>query len=158
MIFKKMISKWKNKIKEHFEEILRTKPSPHTIAVGIAIGTFISILPTPGLNFALGFLILLIFKRVNKYSLFLALLFWNTITLAPIYILSYKIGNLLFSQAPIVTIELSLLDKVYQFSRRFLIGNLILAVTISITAYYSIKSIMHSYYKKYYPEFLNKKF
>lgn len=51
-----MIKKWTTKIKEHFQEIIRTKPSPHAIALGFTIGTFISILPTPGLNFALGLL------------------------------------------------------------------------------------------------------
>jgi uncharacterized protein len=152
-----MIKRWKDKLKQHFKEILITKPSPHAIALGIAIGTFISILPTPGLNFAIGFLVLIIFKRVNKYTLFLALLFWNVFTLAPIYILSYKIGNLLFSQAPMVNIELSLLDKVYQFSRRFLIGNIIIAITISIAAYYGVKRIMYVYYKKYHPDIIRRR-
>jgi uncharacterized protein len=149
-----MVKKWKNKLKEHFQEIVKTKPIPHAIALGIAIGTFISILPTPGLNFLIGFFVLLVFNRVNKYALFFALLFWNTLTLAPIYLLSYKIGNILFAQESLVTIELSLLEKVHQFSRRFLIGNIILAFTISITTYYGIKKIIKQYYNKYHPEVL----
>ena len=141
-----MIQSFKKNLINHINEIIKTKPTPHAIALGFATGSFISILPTPGLNFAIGFLILIIFKRLNKYSLFLALIFWNTLTLAPIYLLSYKIGDILFSTAQLVTLELSLLDRVYIFTRRFLVGNIILAIAIPTILYFLIKKIAKNYF------------
>ena len=69
-----MVKKFKEKLKHHFQEVLKTKTSPHSIALGFAIGTLIDILPTLGFGFFLGLLVGLIFEKVNKYSLFGAII------------------------------------------------------------------------------------
>jgi uncharacterized protein len=143
-----MIKSWKKKIQEYVESIIRTKPTPHAIALGFSIGTGISILPTPGLNLLLAIGVLLIFKNVNKYSLFLSIFFWNILTLAPLYLLSYKIGNIVFDPTPVVTYEISLWDKVYFFSRRFLFGNVLIAVGMSVCSYFAVKFLAKMYYAK----------
>ena len=140
--------KIKNKLKEHFQEVIRTKTSPHSIGVGFAIGTFISTLPTPGFNILLGLLILLIFKKVNKFSLFAGIIFWKPLFSIPIYYFSYQIGNMLFGQSPMIMYELTFLDQMYSYARRFLIGNVILTVTISIASYFILRGMFSLYYKK----------
>jgi uncharacterized protein len=134
-----MLKKYKEKIKHHFHEVIRTKKSPHSIALGFAIGTFIGILPTPGLNILFGLIIILIFEKVNKFTLFFAIFFWNTLTLAPVHYLSFKIGVLLFGSAQVVKSDFVMLDFLYTFARRYLVGNLILAVTLSIASYFIVK-------------------
>ena len=95
-----MLRRVKEKLKRHFHEVARSRKSSHSIALGFAVGTFISILPTPGLNLILGLLVALIYEKINKYSLVISIFFWNTLTLSPIYILSFKIGDLLFGDLP----------------------------------------------------------
>lgn len=143
-----MINKLKEKIKKHFHEVIRTKKSEHSVALGFAIGTFISILPTPGFNILLGLLVVLIFKKVNKFSLFISMAVWNTLTLIPIYWLSYKIGNLLFGSVPVVKYNIVILDQIYNFTRRYLVGNLILALIISPLCYFIVKGLIRLYRKK----------
>jgi len=147
-ISKMQKEKIKEKIKKHFHEIMKVKHSDHSIALGFAIGTFISILPTPGLSILLGLLVVLIFKKVNKFSLFIGLIVWNTFTLIPIYWMSYKIGDLLFGSVPVVKYNIVLLDNIYNFSRRFIVGNFILALIISPLSYFITKKLVKLYRKK----------
>ena len=85
--------KLKQKAKEHYHTIINTKDTPHAIGLGVAVGTLISIIPTPGFNVILGLFIAFLFKKINKVSLFVTLLFWNPLTQVPFYILSYHIGD-----------------------------------------------------------------
>ena len=137
-----MIGKYKKKIAEHFQEVIRTKKSPHSIALGFAIGTLIGILPTPGFNILLGMLVILVFRKVNKFSLFGALAFWNPLVLTPVYFLSYKIGDLILGSVPVIEYELTILEQIYYFSRRFLVGNAIVAFCFSMSSYFLIRKIV----------------
>ncbi|MBT5023080.1 DUF2062 domain-containing protein [Candidatus Woesearchaeota archaeon] len=132
----------KKKFRKHIKEIVKTKKSAHSVAIGFAIGTFISLLPTPGFNILLGVLLVLIYEKVNKFSLFGSMAFWNPFVLAPIYFLSYKIGDLLFSITPVIKYDLSIINQFFNFSRTFLAGNLILALTLSVVGYFLVKKIV----------------
>lgn len=139
-------------IKQHFREVIRTKTSPNSIALGFAIGTFIAILPTPGISFILGFLVVILFSKVNKFSLFGAIILWNPLITAPINILSYKIGYFLLGDLPVVKYDFALFNHAYNFSRRFLLGNAILSVTISSGSYFLLKNVIKFYQGKHKKE------
>ena len=130
-----MISKFSQKIKHHFQEVLQIETSVHSIAIGFAIGTFISILPTPFINIWLGLMVVMFYKKVSKISLFFALLFWNPITIAPIYFLVEKLGNYLFGTTDIVKYNIQFFDKIYNFTRRFLVADIIIAIVFSFLSY-----------------------
>ncbi|MBU0979625.1 MAG: DUF2062 domain-containing protein [Nanoarchaeota archaeon] len=136
------------RLKWHFHEVLKTKKSAHSIALGFAIGTFIAVLPTFGFGLLVGFLIILIFKRVNKFSLIGAFIIWNPLTLALLYYLSYELGNLLFGPKPLVNIDLTIFEQAYHFTLRFLVGNAILAVIFAVTSYFLVRKIVMSYQKR----------
>jgi uncharacterized protein (DUF2062 family) len=127
---------------------MKTNSSEHSIALGFAVGTLINILPIPLFNFLVALLVILIFKKLNKLSLFVALAVWNVFTLLPVYYLSYKIGNFLFDSTPIVKYNIVILDQIYNFSRRYLIGNAILALIISPISYFIVKKIVRVYRKR----------
>lgn len=135
-------------LKEHFKEVIRVKTSAHSIALGFSIGTFIGILPTPGFNILLALLVLFIFERVNKISLFAGILIWNPITSIPIYVLSYKLGNILFSDLSIPLYNSGIVASFFSFSRRFLFGNILLALIISMTSYIIVRTFVAAHYRK----------
>jgi len=145
---RKHFRKYKEKLKHHFHEVMKEQTSSHSIAMSFAIGTFISILPTPGFNILIALLVALTYERVNKLSLFFALAFWNPITLIPMYALSLKIGNILFGPLPVVEYDIAFLDQIFNFSRRFLIGNVILAGFTALVSYFLIKDVTRLYRKK----------
>ena len=128
--------------------VIRTKTSPHSIGLGFAIGTFISILPTPGFNILLGLLVLFIFKKVSKFSLFAGIIFWKPLFSIPIYYFSYQIGDLLFGQSTTMVYELTIFARIYVYARRFLIGNIILTLIISLCSYFILRGIFTLYYKR----------
>ena len=128
------------KIKNHFLEVLRIKTTPHEIALGFAIGTFIEILPSFfGLDFLIAFLIILIYPRISKISLFSAIIILNAIILTPIHLLNYYIGNLIFSGEPVIYFNIGFWDNLINVSRRFLVGSLITAPILSYITYKIVK-------------------
>jgi uncharacterized protein (DUF2062 family) len=140
-----MIGSQNQKLRKYVQDILRIKTSPHSIALGFAVGTLISILPTPGFNILLGLLVMLFVKRISKITLFGSMAFWNPLTLLPVYWASYRIGDMFFGSVPIVRYDVVILDQIYNFSRRFLVGNVLLALVISGSAYIVILLIAHWY-------------
>lgn len=140
-----MTNRFWQKLKHHFLEVIRIKKSPHSIAMGFAIGTFISILPTPGINILLALLVALIYRNVNKFALFGAILFWNPLTMILIYLASYRIGDFFFVGSPIVKYDIVFLDQIYNFTRRYLVGSILLAVTISAASYMLVRLIATLY-------------
>ncbi|MEQ9425397.1 MAG: DUF2062 domain-containing protein [Cyclobacteriaceae bacterium] len=134
-------------VHQHFQEVIKTKTSSQSIAVGFSIGTFISILPTTGFGFLLGLLVIAIFKRVSKYGLILAMLIWNPLTVAPLYVLSYKLGDWLTVQN-IAFIELTPFQKFLDYSKTFLLGNIIINLPISVLSYFLLQWIVDLYKSK----------
>ena len=125
-------------------EVLRTASSDHTVSIGYAIGTFISILPTPGFSVLVGVLVVMIFPRISKVAVFLAMAIWNAWTAMPIYWLSAVIGEAIFGDAPIVWFELEALNQVFQYTRRFLIGNLIFSIPFSFFSYFLARWVLQT--------------
>jgi len=142
------MKKWLlKKTEQYIERVIEIKHSPGAIAAGFAIGTFIGILPTPGLNILIGFLVMLLVPRISKIALFAAIIIWNPFVAAPTYWLSYKIGAYLFAGEPLVKYNLDILNKAYEFSRRFLVGNIIVASALSASSYFLVKWIATEYKK-----------
>lgn len=142
------MKKWLlRKTERYLEKVIEIKHSPKAIAAGFAIGTFIGILPTPGLNILIGLLVVFLLPRISKIALFAAIILWNPIVSAPSYWLSYKIGAYLFAGAPVVKYNIEILNWAYEFSRRFLVGNVIVATTFSVISYFFVKWVATEYKK-----------
>ncbi|MFH1590324.1 MAG: DUF2062 domain-containing protein [archaeon] len=122
-------------LRKHYEVLLSIRSSPHEIAIGAAIGTFIAILPTPGFNILLGMLALLVYPKASKISLFLTMAILNPLIIWPLYGASITLGNLIFGNAPVIEYQLTLLEQAFHFSRRFLVGNAIIALASALMVY-----------------------
>jgi uncharacterized protein len=136
------------KLKKHFHEVISIKKTPKAIAQGFALGTFLAILPTFGLGILIGLLLILIFSKISKVSMFIAFAIWNPIVLAPIAFLSYSLGDLILGEIPVVEYELTMLQQFFVISRRFLLGNLIIATIASIFSYFIAYFISRKYQQK----------
>lgn len=129
-------------INDHFNDILHIKTSKQSIATGFAVGTFISILPIPGFSILIATAIVLIFKRVSKLAIFLAMAFWNPITLIPIYYYSYDVGMFLLKDIPTKKFTMTVLNRNYYFTNDFLIGNVVLALVIAGICHFAVYHIV----------------
>ncbi len=133
-------------ILKHFEEILKLKTSPHSIALGFSLGTLIAILPTFGLGVFIGLLVLLVIKSASKISMLASFAVWNIFALAPLYLLSFKLGNLVLKTTQ--TVDFTVLGNLFFYTRSFLVGNFILATTISAICYLVIYKLSDIYQRK----------
>jgi uncharacterized protein len=134
--------------KKHLGEVVRIKKTPHSIALGFAIGTFIAVLPTIGIGIFIALLVVLVYPRVSKISLFGSFLIWNPFILVPLYALSYTIGNLIYSGIPMIEQEGAFLTGIYNISREFFLGNLIVAGSIAILSYFILRRVIGVYQRK----------
>lgn len=118
--------------KGHWQELTQLDASAQNIALAFAVGTFISVLPIPGIDLVLVTLLAALFKQLNRTAMIAALAVWNTFVVAPIYVLSHKVGT----SIPLLA------DK--NLFIGFLVGNLLLAVVITAVSYLIIQlSIDH---------------
>lgn len=143
-----MIRKLKDKIKQHLKEVIELKTSPHSIAMGFALGTLIAILPTFGLGIFIGLGLLLIFKKVSKVSMLISFVVWNPLILALMYPLDYKVGDYILAGLPVKIYKIEFLNQLFVYSRRFIVGSIINAIIISIISYIFILCFAYKYQKK----------
>jgi uncharacterized protein (DUF2062 family) len=136
------------RVKNHFLKILELKMTPEEIALGFAVGTFIEILPSFfGIDYLLALLVILVYPKISKVSLFTSLIVLNMFILYPIHYLNYYIGNLIFSGEPVIYLNIEFWDNLINVSRRFLVGSLITAPIFATITYKIIKNMVIKYQK-----------
>ncbi len=77
--------------------ILSLNDSPHAIAKGTAIGMFLGLTPTVGIQMLLVMLVSL-FMRFNRKAALITVYISNPFTTIPIYWVNYKVGTLFFEE------------------------------------------------------------
>lgn len=135
-----MVSK---KLRKHIREVLRTKKSPHSIAFGFALGTLIGTLPIPFIDYLIGLIIILALPRISKYSLIAGITLWNPLTKIPVYTASYKLGDFLFRNYSMVPLEVEWQNQIYMLTRRFIVGNILIAAGITLSSYIFMFSFVY---------------
>lgn len=135
------------KIRGRVNELRAMQATPHNIALGFSIGTFIAILPTFGTGIFFGLLVALLYKKLNKLALFIAFAIWNPFVLIPLSALAFQIGNFIFQGVPVVEYEVSIFYEFFSITRRLLVGSLILATIISGSAYIILYRVVQVYKK-----------
>ncbi|MCB9362079.1 DUF2062 domain-containing protein [Candidatus Woesearchaeota archaeon] len=144
---KATVKNLKDRLKEHFHEMLRLKTTPHEIALGFAVGSFIAIMPTPGFNILLALAVIAIYNKISKVAIFGSFIIWNPLVLIPLYTGAFAIGNMIFTGEPTLIFSFEWLNAIYAFSRRFLIGITIEAFLISVAGYFIVKAIAQRWNK-----------
>ena len=143
------MEKWANyklRVREEMENALKEEHTPRQTAFSAALGTFVTVLPTLGIGILFFLLISKLFSSVNKLALFACVIVFNPVMKYPIYIISYSIGSIVtVSSAPEETLETALTSQALGATQTMLVGNLILACTLSILAYILVLKLAKKY-------------
>lgn len=131
--------------------LLQVDDTPHSIALGSAIGMWISLTPTGGIQMALVMLVAFLtapFFRWNRLAAILMTYVSNPITAIPIFWISYQVGRLFvggdvtfedLKRIVTPTTETSFWEQFKQFcyllGKPFLIGNLVFATVSAVATY-----------------------
>lgn len=108
----------------------------HLVALGFGIGSFIAMMPTPGLSIFIGLGVAALMKPASRPGILLALVVWNIWTLIPIFAASAWLGELIFSKEAKVYFHAEFLNQIVHFTRRLLVGNLIINIPLSFAGYH----------------------
>ncbi len=138
----KAVKRFWKKLSNKTHQVLRTDISPNRIAGSFALGTALAILPTPGISILIGLLLSFLFKKIHTLSLALAFIVWNPFIVTPLYVLSYQIGDFFFASRPISPVNIEFANIFVAFSRRFLLGNLIVSLSFAIVSFFIIRFLV----------------
>lgn len=91
---------WRTTPRAVLRQVLMLEDTPHSIALGTAIGMFIGMTPTVGIQMLLVIVTALIcapFFRFNRVAAILTVYISNPVTMIPLYWMNYKVGTLFVS-------------------------------------------------------------
>jgi len=127
------------KLKKQWGDLLLGDFTPHSMALGLAIGTFVALLPTFGFSALLALVVIFIFPHINRPAIFVALMIWNPLVQIPLYAMSFQLGAIMFQDAVVVAYNFTILDQLYSFTRRFLVAHMVITVGVTLITYFVSK-------------------
>lgn len=130
------------KLKKQWATIFLGDFTPHTIALGLALGTFFALLPTFGFGLILALGVVFLFPHINKPATIFAFILWNPLTQIPIYLISLHLGSYLFEGLPVVNYNIEILNQLFTFTRRFLVAHMIVSFICSFVMYLSVRGLL----------------
>ncbi len=151
--------------KFYFFKLLRLRGTPHSIALGAAIGVFIGLTPTIPLHTIIILALTLLFRCSFIAGLITSLLVCNPLTYVPQYYLSLRIGNfftryhlswerikqvldVVLSDASFDIRIKSIVSLGYETAAVMLVGGTILALPFAVGSYYLCQFLIVSFRKR----------
>ncbi len=133
--FRERVRSYLARIRTELDEAIATKHTPKQVAASFALGVFITALPTLGTGLIAFVIIAYLFSSVSKIALFASVLVLNPVVKWGVYASSFWLGNLLLGPVPGVTLDEVSLSAAPEVVIRLLVGNLIIAVVLTVIAY-----------------------
>lgn len=136
----------------HWLMFLRLQGDPRKLAWGMALGVFIGITPTIPFHMVTA-LSLAAFFRISPVAAFIGIQIGNPLTVVPIYIACYKVGQfLLYRGKPLVFPETfsfkAWVDVLWQGGVALQVGGVILAIPPAIVSYFLTLWIVQRYRRR----------
>jgi len=127
-------------LRYHWLKFIRLQEDPRKLAWGMALGVFIGITPTIPFHMV-GALALATLLRVSPVTAFIGIQVGNPLTIGPIYLAAYKVGQfLLYRGKPLVFPETfsfkAWIAILWQGGVALQVGGVILAIPPAIAAYF----------------------
>jgi uncharacterized protein (DUF2062 family) len=139
-------------LRYHWLKFLRLQEDPRKLAGGMALGVFIGVTPTIPFHTVMA-LSLAAYLRVSPVTAFIGIQTGNPLTVVPIYILAYKVGQfLLYHGQPLVFPETfsfkAWLLVLWQGGLALQVGGAIIAIPPAIVAYFLTLWVVRRYHRR----------
>ena len=139
-------------LRYHWLKFRRLQENPRKIAGGMALGVFIGITPTIPFH-TVAALSLAALLRVSPVTAFIGIQIGNPLTIVPLYVAAYKVGQfLLYRGKPLVFPETfsfkAWICVLWQGGVALQVGGLILAIPPAIVAYFLTLWIVQRYHRR----------
>lgn len=133
------------RLRAEFEAAVAEEYTPHQLAASFATGIFITALPTLGLGLGLFVILPHFLPRMSRIALFSSVVVLNPFVKPLVYAASYGVGDLLVAPEPVVLFDVELLDYAVDVTRRFLLGNILVALVLAATSYVIVRRLVRTY-------------
>lgn len=127
------------------KQLLHQPGTPHEMGVAFALGTFISLLPTPGLNTVLVMALVARWKQIHRPAIFTSLGVWNVFVAMPLYAIGIKAGQWLLGAANVSVESATLWHNSWMAIGGVLVGNFLVALVTAVLCYTAVKAIVARY-------------
>ena len=139
-------------LRYHWLKFRRLQEDPRKIAGGMALGVFIGITPTIPFHMV-GALTLAALLRVSPVTAFIGIQIGNPLTMVPLYIAAYKVGQFLLHRGkPLMFPETfsfeAWLNVLWQGGIALQVGGVVLAIPPAIVAYFLTLWIVQRYHRR----------
>ena len=139
-------------LRYHWLKFLRLQEDPRKLAWGMALGVFIGTTPTIPFHMVTA-LSLAALLRISPVTAFIGIQIGNPLTIGPIYIASYKLGQfLLYRGRPLVFPETfsfkAWIDVLWQGGVALQVGGVVLAIPPAIASYFLTLWIVQRYRRR----------
>lgn len=141
--------KLKRILRYHWLKFLRLQEDPKKIAGGLALGVFIGITPTIPFHLVTALSLAALF-RVSPVTAFIGIQVGNPLTVVPIYLTAYKVGQfLLYHGKPLVFPQAfgfkAWLQVLFQGGAALQVGGVVIAIPPAIMSYFLTLWIIQRY-------------
>ena len=138
-----------DKIKQQFKKILSLDAHPGHIAVGFAVGVFISFTPFFGLHTPMAIAIAFLF-RLNKLTCITGAWVNTPLTVVPVLVASYNLGRFLRGKPAkeLILNGLPEWQQIQPFAKSILLGSSIIGFVAAIMAYFICYRLVIAFRKK----------
>ena len=139
-------------LRYHWLKFLRLQDNPQKLALGMALGVFIGVTPTVPFH-TVGALFLAGLLRVSPITAYVGIWIMNPVTMAPLYLLAYKVGEILLHKgAPLTLPETynfeAMLDLLWRGGLALQVGGVIIALPPAIVSYFLTLWIVQRYRRR----------
>lgn len=157
--------KWWSSPRALLRAILMLDDTPHAVALGAAIGMFIGLTPTVGIQMGLVMVVAFLTSRLcyfNRVAALLTVYISNPLTMVPLYWFNYKLGLLMVTSDEVSRDAFQGMLE-YQGAREWwdtlvalalevgvplLVGSLIVATVASLLTYPAMRALLQSMRKE----------
>lgn len=142
------LSRTLNRVREELTSALLEDHSSQQIAISFGIGMFITALPTLGTGFVAMAVLVLLFKQLSKIAMLASVIVLNPVVKWGVYGSSYWLGQRLLGPAPVALFDQSLRSAGTDVLVRLWLGNIILAVVLSLGGYLLALRIVYGIHRR----------
>lgn len=138
----------RERVRSELVEALTEKHTPRQVAGSFALGVFITALPTLGTGLLLFVAIVALFASVSKLALFASVIVLNPVAKWGVYGVSFWLGSEILGPIEGVGWRDVSLSAAPDVVARLLVGNLILAVVLTVVAYVTAYRLTAAYRRR----------
>lgn len=135
---------WKQNVRDFVKKAKTLQGEPHYIAMGMAIGVFISITPTIPFHTVLALFLAFIF-RGSKPAAAIGVWFCNPVTAPAFYLASYKSGMLILNRPAPFDIKYESITELVKLGAdvtvAMIVGSIFLGIIPGIATYFITRKI-----------------